>query len=549
MAILVLACLMSCLIGLYRLQTSQYAKTQATIWSLKTDTLQILKLMGLATPFFIILFLFFPRFPPLWQIPVANHTAVTGVNDRMSPGDIAQLSQSTALAFRITGNMQQLPNRNLLYWRGMVLDQYDGKTWTSHFSNQHIRFVPNKGDGSVDFSYQYLAADPKRRWLMTLEKSIPVNERYILHQDWSVTARRSVQQNQPITFKWLRHSTELSLSRPSNKFEQDLNVSYPRLNDPKSQKMAQDLFKQSQSNPQVYVSQVIDWYKKNKFSYTLSPGKMGQNSIDEFLFGSKKGFCEHYASSFVMLMRYVGIPARVVVGYQGGQLAPDGQSWEVRQLDAHAWAEVYLDQTWQRIDPTAVIAPQRIDQGMQNLLAGDPQVLGNETFSSIRYQQFSALKSLRIWSDYLSYQWQSKVVGYDAEKQNNWLKKLGFNSNYYSIILIFLSILCIVGIYFFIQFFLAKRKKSWLECEIQKFNTKLTPDDQREMDETFQSWMKRLALKTQNAHVFEQTNIVFQKIMYLKQENKDLRQQFSQLLKECASDLKKVKKTCHLAKK
>jgi transglutaminase-like putative cysteine protease len=122
-----------------------------------------------------------------------------------------------------------------------------------------------------------------------------------------------------------------------------------------------------------------------------------------------------------MLMRYAGIPARVVTGYQGGQLAPDNQSWEVRQLDAHAWSEVYLNGKWQRIDPTAMIAPQRIDTGMQNYLAQDETVWGDQQSEAWRLQQFKFLKNMRIWSDYLSYQWQSKVVGYDVEKQKNWL--------------------------------------------------------------------------------------------------------------------------------
>lgn len=136
MALLVLSCLISCLVGLYRVQIANFEIEQPVFQSLKSDSLHILKFIALALPFFILLFMFFPRLPPLWQIPIPNNKAVTGLSDHMSPGDIAELSQSSALAFRIIGNMKQLPNRNELYWRAMVLDRYDGTTWTSEFANK-----------------------------------------------------------------------------------------------------------------------------------------------------------------------------------------------------------------------------------------------------------------------------------------------------------------------------------------------------------------------------------------------------------------------------
>lgn len=269
---------------------------------------------------------------------------------------------------------------------------------------------------------------------------------------------------------------------------------------------------------------------------------MGGNRIDQFLFSSRKGFCEHYASSFVMLMRYAGIPARVVTGYQGGQLAPDNQSWEVRQLDAHAWSEVYLNGKWQRIDPTAMIAPQRIDTGMQNYLAQDETVWGDQQSEAWRLQQFKMLKNMRIWSDYLSYQWQSKVVGYDVEKQKNWLSRLGLNSSYaYVIILIggFGSILILYAAYYW---WVQRSKQTSYDREIQKFQKKLPIHLRKRHSETFQMWMHRLSEQANGHQSFEQLIVLYQKIIFKEQKDENNLMLFKHLLKDCAITLKQVQK-------
>ncbi len=176
MTVLVILCLISCLIGLYRIQKSafsDYASRHSSRQDAKHDLKNVAKFIAYALPFFLLLFLFFPRLPPLWHVPIPDAKGVTGISDTMSPGDIAELSQSSALAFRIVGNMQQLPPRSKLYWRAMVLDQYDGRTWTSNFSNQQPVQAAQLQPEQVDFQYQYIAADPRAQWIMALEKSVP----------------------------------------------------------------------------------------------------------------------------------------------------------------------------------------------------------------------------------------------------------------------------------------------------------------------------------------------------------------------------------------
>ncbi|AVZ85452.1 transglutaminaseTgpA domain-containing protein [Acinetobacter sp. WCHA45] len=537
MAVLVFSAFVICLMGLYRIQTGLFNQHQLLSNQLKNDVKQILKFVGIATPFFIILFIFFPRLPPLWAIPIQKNQAITGISDRMSPGDIAQLSQSSALAFRVVADMRQLPDRQELYWRALVLDEYDGTTWTSSFYNQQIKSVTSNSQG---VAYQYLAADEQANWIMGLEYSIP-QERYLqLYQDDSIRPSKLIKRNQPIQMFWLGRTSTSSTLLSSRQIE--FNTRFDEDRDEKAQQLARQLFEQSQRLPEKYIKTVLNWYRKNNFVYTLTPGTLSGDRIDQFLFSSRKGFCEHYASSFVMLMRYAGIPARVVTGYQGGQFALDGESWEIRQFDAHAWSEVYLDGEWQRIDPTAIIAPQRIDSGMQNYMAEDQKVWGDAQAQAWRLQQFKFLKNMRVWSDYLGYQWQSKVVGYDAEKQKNWLSKLGFNSSYSYVLILIIGIAGILAVYVGFYWWRQTRQQELYQRVIIQFQKQLPKHLHKRSEETFQVWMQRLSSVDSDQKSFHQVVVLYQKIVFLEQNTQQNIQEFKKLLKVCAIAIKQSQK-------
>lgn len=544
MAALVLTALMSCFIGLYRLQTVGFSQNLiGEIQAIKQDIGHVGKFISLAVPFFILLFLFFPRLPPLWHIPIPENKATTGISDSMSPGDIAELSQSSSLAFRIIGDIQALPPRTELYWRGMALDEYDGTKWTSHFVNQQAtQFDVSQILPSKTLNYQYLAADPSVMWVMALEQSVPTEPRFLFGQDGRITPYRLTARTEPIQLKWLGIASLPQVVQ--SQWLAKLNTRYVHQLDHKSQRLAQELWGKSRADPERYIDQVFHWYQNKNFVYTLSPGVLGQNRIDDFLFGSRQGFCEHFASSFAMLMRYAGVPARIVVGYQGGQLAPDGKSWEVRQLDAHAWTEVYVNQNWRRIDPTAIIAPQRIDGGMQDYMAQDRTIFGTKQ-STWAYQQFAILKKVRVWSDYVSYQWQSKVVGYNTESQQQWLKKLGVNSAYAGGLILVLSIGGVV-VFYFIWIMWKKRKSlSPLEREITNFAKKLPLNLQKGTSESFRYWLQRLAenVPEQEKDSFEQAITLFEQEIYVGRalSSQDI-QCFKALLKTCTQSLKNSEK-------
>ncbi|ENW86583.1 hypothetical protein F906_01642 [Acinetobacter pseudolwoffii] len=539
MAIVIVLCLISCLIGLYRIQTSEFEQEQTTQRAaLQQDAKHVAKFILYAIPFFLLLFIFFPRLPPLWHIPIPENKGVTGISDSMSPGDIAELSQSSALAFRIIGDVSKLPPRSELYWRALVLDEYDGQRWTSSFVNQQplMRQPMDSSPVPVGWNYQYLAADPSVFWIMGLEKSIPVERRYYNRQDWSIVPRRLTQRVEPIPLQWIGTQYD---PQAVGQYLARINTQVQRRLDPQAQQLAQRLYMQSAEDPRRYVQNVLNWYQQNNFVYTLKPGQLGQNRIDEFLFNSRQGFCEHYASSFVMLMRYVGIPARVVTGYQGGELAPDRKSWEVRQLDAHAWTEVWLDQKWQRFDPTAMIAPQRIDGGMQNLLSQDERVWSNNSTWTSQNNQW--MTKMRVWSDYASYQWQSKVVGYNAESQQNWLSKLGLSSVYSSIVVLLGSIALLILAYILRIYLKARQAQSPFDRAIQQLNQSLADDLKKQPAETFHHWMQRLSqqVKVENQSAFIEAIRIFEKYLYSGAELTDQElKKFKDLLKTCADSLK-----------
>jgi hypothetical protein len=269
------------------------------------------------------------------------------------------------------------------------------------------------------------------------------------------------------------------------------NLALPRTANPQTQTFAEQLFAQSGRQPERYAQAILTWIRQENFSYTLSPPLLKNERVDDFLFRTRAGFCEHYASAYVNLMRMVGIPARVVVGYQGGKAAPDGASWEVRQLDAHAWTEVWFEgKGWQRIDPTAAIAPERVEQGMQDY-SMDNQALYEGTGLSNWQRQW--LTQARVWSDYMNYQWQSKVVGFDQTKQQGWLKKLSLDNLSKQLIFLIIAIAASIGL---VVWWLSRSQKvalSKVDLALQRLSQRLHRVNlQRLHYEPVLTWLKRI---------------------------------------------------------
>ncbi|MCB1660367.1 MAG: transglutaminase domain-containing protein, partial [Pseudomonadales bacterium] len=222
------------------------------------------------------------------------------------------------------------------------------------------------------------------------------------------------------------------------------NLMLPETGNPVARQMAQQ-WRKYYGSDEAYITAILSWFRKSEFYYTLEPPLLGNNRIDDFLFKTKRGFCEHYSSSFAFLLRAAGIPTRVVVGYQGGEWSPNKDSWQVRQLDAHAWVEAWLpNKGWVMLDPTGAVAPERIENGMSDL-AQNAEVWGNSAFSTFKYNNFKWFSQLRNMADYINYRWQKDIVGYDTENQEQLLLKLLGDSSVWKRIAIMFGALIIIA--------------------------------------------------------------------------------------------------------
>lgn len=457
-----------------------------------------------AVPLLLVLFMFFPRLPPLWSLPMAGKTATTGVSDSMSPGDFSNLSQSTELAFRVEFDGQP-PSRQEMYWRGLVFSDFDGVTWTQSelvqgfWSSSDIDNPPEwiKSVQTGDFTpYKVILEPTEQNWLFALEyptlrpkRGIGLTSEFVLRSYFPVSTQLHYE-----SAYYQQSRTDLNL----DELQRHINLHLPNQGNSQSRAFAEQLFAQSNQDPVRYIESVKAYISTQGFSYTLSPPVLQNHRIDEFLFGTKAGFCEHYASSFAFLMRAVGIPARVVVGYQGGELGRDGQSWEVRQMDAHAWTEVWLaGEGWVRIDPTAFVSSERIDEGMGAVAqTGGASMFGEGIAGQWSYQQFKLLQTLRRYSDQINYYWQRDVVGYDQDKQQNALFKW-FNIKNLAQQFFMMAglVLVLVGLFLVVMYQKRKKRHHVLDLpliSLSKRFAKHDPSLARGMSEPYLAWLDRI---------------------------------------------------------
>jgi transglutaminase-like putative cysteine protease len=371
-------------------------------------------LLAHAAPAALVLFLLFPRVQgPLWGMPQDAYAGMSGLSDTMSPGDLANLALSDAIAFRVEFQGEP-PSPQLRYWRGPVLWDFDGRNWRMG-PTILSKFTPPRGGGRT-YRYSVVLEPHNRNWLFSLETaaSLPPGSRYA--EDGQILARRPVRTR-------IRYELE-SVTGAAPEPEQDpamlrRALRLPEGFDPRSVALAQQWRTASQSDAAV-VARAIDFLRAGGYVYTLEPPRLGVDSVDEFLFDTKAGFCEHFASAFVFLMRAAGVPARVVTGYQGGDINPVDQIVTVRQSDAHAWAEVYLrGRGWVRVDPTAAAVPGRIDLGLERTV---PE---GEQLPLLMRPRLHWLRSLRYQWEALSYKWNVWVLGYDPQRQRELMSLVG----------------------------------------------------------------------------------------------------------------------------
>ena len=374
-----------------------------------------------ALPIMLLLFYLFPRLPaPVWSISrQAQGSGITGLDDRMTPGNISHLSQSNALAFRAYFDTK-IPDNQDLYWRGPVLWHTDGRTWDSGV-NQNFgpASVQTRLTGSA-VSYEIALEPHNRHWLYALD--LPGIDPFGGHRTHDLI----VFSNKPVAQRTRYRMTSFPNGRITELSEEDRRraLELPAKGGESARKLARQ-WRHDLGSARVIVARSLRYFHDEPFHYTLDPPRLGSDPVDEFLFKTRRGFCEHYASAFTLMMRAADIPARVVTGYQGGEINPVGHYLNVRQRDAHAWAEVWLPPNgWVRVDPTAAVAPSRIENGIDKVLEDELEtgILGHST--GLR----RLLRHARLTLDAVGSTWDTLVTNYDSSTQCNLFDRLGIDS-------------------------------------------------------------------------------------------------------------------------
>ncbi len=366
-----------------------------------------------AIPMMLVLFFLFPRISgALWSMP-QDERSQSGLSDNMSPGDISKLSISEAVAFRVEFD-GPVPQTENLYWRGPVLGQQAGRTWRMYPEPpvRKLDYVPQ----GPPLNYKVTLQPHNKLWLFALDLPAAAPEDAGFLADFQMRAKSPVTglKAYEVT-SHLRYAAGLNLGAkelsPYLKFDTGLN--------PRAIAYGKKL-REETPDPKVLVETLLTRYNK-EFEYTLEPPRLGADPVDEFFFDTKKGFCEHYAGSFVLLLRAAGIPARVVTGYQGGEVNPITRQLVVRQSEAHAWSEVWFaDLGWVRIDPTFAVSPLRINRGMAETF-GPIGVMNN----LIDADKLGILRQISFSWDAVNTQWNRWVVGFSQDKQRDLLEGLG----------------------------------------------------------------------------------------------------------------------------
>ncbi|MGK2913813.1 MAG: transglutaminase TgpA family protein, partial [Porticoccaceae bacterium] len=332
----------------------------------------------------------------------------------MSPGDFSQLGKSGAVAFRATFT-GAVPRQNELYWRGPVLSDFDGRSWTQSDAGGLLRILGAGTQAAVEHignptTYDVVLEPTNAPWLFALTTPVLEAPEVFLTLDSILVRRTPVSARMQYAVRsWLDYRLEAG---GLASWRRDLNLKLPGDFNPETRRIARQ-WRAETPAPAVLIERLLALYRQ-EFVYTLTPPLLGTDTVDEFLWKTRRGFCEFYAGSFVFFMRAAGIPARVVTGYQGGERHPTGKYLLVHQYDAHAWAEVWLDgEGWVRIDPTAAVAPERIERPFAELFGDDQAFLGESLFILERYWHWSVLNELRLRLDAIDYAWGKWVLGYE----------------------------------------------------------------------------------------------------------------------------------------
>lgn len=404
-----LAGVLSGLVALHRLADAEATPFVAPARPLQ-QLRQVGKLVLIGVPLVMAAFWLFPRFPsPLWGVP-ERALSKPGLSDEMSPGGWLDLVADDTPALRVQF-FGTTPPTSQMYWRGPVLADFDGRTWTR---GDLVRGWPpaESKRAPVVWDYQMDVEPTDRRDLVALDLPTAAPDGAGLTRDYSMGTRLPLN----ALTRWRLQSsapTQFDVRLPALLRQQALRL--PAGFNPRTRALGLQWRREAGGDDAAVVARALDWIRAD-FAYTLDTPFPGRDTVDEFLFDQQEGYCEHFSSAFVFLMRSAGVPARVVTGYTGGTYNRLGDYWIVRNMDAHAWAEVWLPQRgWVRVDPTAAVAPERIYDTLEDRLGAARGGAAG----------LISVDGLGQVADWLRRGWNDMVLGFDARRQDRMLQWLG----------------------------------------------------------------------------------------------------------------------------
>lgn len=381
-------------------------------------------LLAQSVPLMLVLFVLFPRVQgPLWGMPRDAHTGLSGLSDTMTPGSMSNLILSGDIAFRaqFSGRM---PTPEQLYWRGPVLANFDGRTWTAGWPREQA--IPQFESDDEAVEYTVTLEPHNKRWLFALDLPGRVPPGAAASADFQLLARTPViarTRYEMVSYADYR----VGLEEPAYALRRALHL--PDRANPRTVALGRRLRAEHGDDRRI-IAAVLQQFRRENYVYTLTPPLLQQaHPVDEFLFDTRRGFCEHYSSAFAVLMRAAGIPARIVTGYQGGEMNPVGDYMIVRQADAHAWTEVWVrGEGWVRVDPTAAVSPARVQRGIgaAGLSASLPLFVRTDS---------ELLRRLHLGWDLVAHNWNQWVLGYGAERQRQLASRLGLGDSWQTLAL------------------------------------------------------------------------------------------------------------------
>lgn len=447
----IIACLLSALTALLYLHRQEafegLREAPATGRNLFTELGFGLRLIMLALPIGLALFLLFPRWNgPLWGIPEGALDARSGLSDSMSPGSIQNLFMDDSPAFRAEFK-GPLPQYNKLYWRGPVFWDFDGRSWRSGFFGRSTPATVKPDPGKAVFRYSVQLEPTEQRWLFALDYPALEPRDTQLSMDYQLISKQPITQLRSYNMAsdpGFIDSLQLRITLRKAALE------LPPGFNPKTAKMMAKWRQEATSDAEI-IRRALAYFNQQEFHYTLNPALLSRHTVDEFLFETRRGFCEHYASTFTIMMRLAGIPARIVTGYMGGWYSDLGGYLLIRQSDAHAWSEVWLaGRGWVRVDPTAAVAPERVERGSMSTLIQRRHML-----------DFEWLRNARNTFDLLQRGWNNWAISFGSERQSRLFDIFGWGIfDSVKLVIAMLAIILIVGTVIFLILPLALRFRS-----------------------------------------------------------------------------------------